>query len=240
MQPKKYPKANLDRLSRLFFLTGLAIALFFTWRALEYKRYDRETDFKITHEMVSDLREEVPITEVVRTEPPPPPPAAPSVIEVIEDEQEIEETIIKSTEISQETVVDEPVLAVEDVEVEEEEEDIVVPFAIIEDVPVFPGCEKRSDQEKRACFQHKMQQHIKEHFRYPETALEMGIKGKVFVQFVIDHNGNVTQIRTRGPDRLLEKEAQRIISLLPQMTPGKQRGRSVKVPYSIPINFKLL
>ena len=71
-------------------------------------------------------------------------------------------------------------------------------------------------------------------------AVEMGIEGKVYVQFVIDTDGRVTQIRTRGPDKLLEAEAERIISALPRMAPGKQRGRAVKVPYSIPINFRLM
>ncbi len=93
---------------------------------------------------------------------------------------------------------------------------------------------------KRACFQQKIQEHIKEHFNYPPVAVEMGIQGKVFVQFVIDVDGWIAQIRTRGPDKVLEAEAERIISALPRMVPWKQRGRPVKVPYSIPINFRLM
>ena len=76
-------------------------------------------------------------------------------------------------------------------------------------------------------------------FTYPEMALELGIQEKVFVQFMIDSKGHVEGIRTRGPDKLLEKEASRIIASLPDMTPGMQRGKSVKVPYSIPINFMI-
>ena len=67
----------------------------------------------------------------------------------------------------------------------------------------------------------------------------MGIQGRVYVRFVIDKNGDIIQIQTRGPDKNLEKEAQRIIGKLPKMIPGKQRGRPVRVPFSIPITFRL-
>jgi protein TonB len=142
--------------------------------------------------------------------------------------------------MNQETVVSNTVITVDAIQVEEVEEEITVPFAVIEDVPVYPGCEKGTKEEKRACFQQKVQEHVVRNFRYPTSAQEMGIQGKVYVQFVIDAQGHITQIRTRGPDRLLEKEAERIIASLPRMIPGKQRGRPVKVPYSIPINFKLM
>lgn len=119
----------------------------------------------------------------------------------------------------------------------EEDDDIDVPFAVIEEVPVFPGCESASD--KRACFNEKMQDHIRQNFRYPEIAQEMGIQGRVSVLFTIQKDGSIGNIRMRGPDRNLEEEAQRIISLLPRMTPGRQRGKTVRVPFSIPITFKL-
>ena len=145
----------------------------------------------------------------------------------------MEETIIESTETSQE----EEIIEVDDVVVEEVEEDIDVPFAVIEDVPVFPGCEGASD--KRACFNEMMQKHIRKNFRYPEIAQEMGIQGRVSVMFTIQKDGSIGNIRLRGPDKNLEAEARRIIERLPKMTPGKQRGRAVRVPFSIPIMFKL-
>ena len=80
---------------------------------------------------------------------------------------------------------------------------------------------------------------IAKNFTYHEIAEELGIQGRVFVQFIIGIDGSITGIRTRGPDKDLEKEAVRIISKLPRMTPGKQRGRPVRVPFSIPIIFKL-
>lgn len=238
MQVKKNPKADLDRNSGLYFVIGLTIVLFLTWRALEYKSYDTFQEEIVQLVDTETLDEQVPKTEIIRTAPPPPPPAAPEVIEVIEDTEEVEETIIESTEISQETVIAEVDLDASDIDVEEEEEEIVVPFAIIEEVPVFPGCENATD--KKACFNEMMQKHVQKNFTYPKTAEELGIEGRVFVQFVIGSDGLITGIRTRGPDPSLEKEAKRIIASLPKMKPGRQRNRSVSVPYSIPINFKLM
>jgi len=233
MEPKKNPKADINRNSGLYFAIGLAFTMFVVWRALEWKKYDEVVNYDIALNVEDQLDEEVPLTEQIKTPPPPPPPAAPEVIEVVEDEEEVEETVIESTETSQE----EEVIEIEEVEVEEIDEDISVPFAVIEDVPVFPGCEGASD--KKACFQEQMQKHIRKHFRYPEIAQEMGVQGRVNVMFVIQRDGSIGGIRMRGPDKNLEAEALRIIELLPDMTPGKQRGRPVKVPFSIPITFRL-
>lgn len=240
MQVKKNPKADLNRDSGLYFVIGLTVVLFLTWRALEWKSYDSVQEEIVQLVQVDNLNEEAPVTEQVRTQPPPPPPAAPEVIEVIEDTEEIEETVIESTEITQETIIADVDLDASDLDTYEEEEEISVPFAIIEEVPVFPGCEGMSAADQRVCFQQKIQEHIAKHFKYPDTALELGIQGKVYVLFAIGSNGKVTDIVTRGPDRILEKEAHRIIASLPQMKPGRQRNRNVKVPYSIPINFKLM
>ena len=119
------------------------------------------------------------------------------------------------------------------------EQEIDTPFEIIEDVPLFPGCERAAKSQRRKCFQEQIQKHIIENFRYPEIAQEMGIQGRVFVQFMIGKDGSISEIKTKGPDELLEKEANRIISKLPKMIPGKQNGRPVRVPMSIPITFKL-
>lgn len=233
MELKKSPKADLRRNSGLYFVLGLAVVMLLVYVAFEWKTYDEANNYDISMDVEELLDEEVPMTEQLKTPPPPPPPAAPEVIEVVEDEEEVEETVIESTETSQETEI----VEIEDIEVEEVEEDIDVPFAVIEDVPVFPGCEKASD--KRACFNEKMQDHIRKNFRYPEIAQEMGIQGRVSVLFTIQKDGSIGNIRMRGPDRNLEAEAQRIISKLPKMTPGRQRGRPVRVPFSIPIMFKL-
>jgi len=238
MEPKKNPKADLSQNSGLYFVIGLAAVLLITYTALEWKTYDKSNNYDISMNVDDELDEEVPMTEQIKTPPPPPPPAAPEVIEVVEDEEEIEETVIESTETSQE----EEIIEVEDVAVEEVDEDLDVPFAVIEDVPIFPGCEGEKGKgaaAMRACFQSKMQRHISKNFRYPEIAQEMGVQGRVNVMFTIQKDGSIGNVRMRGPDKNLEKEAARIIGKLPKMTPGKQRGRAVRVPFSIPITFKL-
>ena len=233
MQPKKNQKADLSKNSSLYFIIGLTSILFISWQAIEWKTYDKSGYGYEALNVDDDDEEEVPITEQIKVPPPPPPPPpAPEVIEVVEDEEEVEETVIESTETDQEEIV-------EVVEVVEEFDDIDVPFAVIEDVPIFPGCEGVSKSKRRDCFQEKMNKHIVKNFRYPDIAQEMGIQGRVYVNFIISKDGSISNIRMRGPDKNLEKEAQRIISKLPKMTPGKQRGRPVRVPFSIPITFRL-
>ena len=236
MKPKKNEKVDLSKNSSLYFVIGLALILLISWQAIEWKTYDKSLYGYEALNVEDEDDEEIPITEQLKTPPPPPPPPppAPEVIEVVEDEEEVEETVIESTETNEDEIIE-----VEEVEIEEEIDDVDVPFAVIEDVPIFPGCEKVKKSEQRACFQEQMNKHIRNNFRYPEIAQEMGIQGRVYVNFIISKDGNITNIRMRGPDKNLEKEAQRIISKLPKMTPGKQRGRAVRVPFSIPIVFRL-
>lgn len=235
MQLKKNPKADLTKNSNLYFAIGLASVLFISWQAIEWKTYEKTGYGYEALNVEDEDDEEVPITEQLKTPPPPPPPPpAPEVIEIVEDEEEVEETVIESTETDQEEIVE-----VEDIEVEDDFEDVDVPFAVIEDVPIYPGCENVPKSQRRACFQEQINKHIRRNFRYPEIAQEMGIQGRVYVQFVIAKDGAITSVRMRGPDKNLEKEAARIISKLPRMTPGKQRGRAVRVPFSIPITFRL-
>jgi len=120
-----------------------------------------------------------------------------------------------------------------------DEQDKDVPFDIVEDVPLYPGCEKVPKSELRKCFQEQIQRHIARNFRYPMEAQKRNIQGRVFVQFMIAKEGCVAAIRTRGPHPLLEAEARRIISLIPRISPGLIDGEKVNVPFSIPIIFKL-
>ena len=108
------------------------------------------------------------------------------------------------------------------------------------DLAIFPGCEKVSKIQRKKCFQEKMNKHIVKNFKYPETAQEMGIQGRVLVRFIIDEEGNVTKILTEGIEKVLKDEAKRIISLLPKMVSAKRSGKAIKFPYSIPITFKLI
>jgi protein TonB len=240
MQVKKNPEVDVGRNSSLYFAIGLNLMLLSTYLMLEYKSYESED--RIADILQVDDFDEEDIEIINLNAPPPPPPPAPSIvpedIKIVEDVVEIEETIIESSEMDQTDIISE-VVRVEDVEVEEVEEDIEVPFAVIENIPVFPGCENGTREEKKACFESSIMEHVRDNFKYPEAAVELGIYGKVYVLFAIDKNGRVSKIKTRGPDKILEKEAARIIGLLPTMTPGKQRGKAVSVPYSIPISFVL-
>jgi protein TonB len=237
MELKKNPKANVGRNSSLFFAIGLALMLFLTNYAINYKTYDK-SDIDIGQlNLDEELEEEIPITEQIQTPPPPPPPpAAPEQIEIVEDEVEVEETVIESTESDQETEI----VEVEEVEVEEVEEDIEVPFAVIENVPVFPGCESGDNNAKKACMSKKISDFVNKKFN-TDLASELGLSGRqrINVIFKIDKTGNIVGIRARAPHPGLEKEATRVIGMLPKMKPGKQRGKPVTVPYSLPIVFQV-
>lgn len=237
MEPKKNPKADIRRNSSLYFAVGLALMLFITHSAINYKTYDKEA-IDIGQLAMDELDdEEIPVTEQIQTPPPPPPPpAAPEVIEIVEDEEEIEETVIESTETDEE----EEIIEVEEVEVEEVEEDIEVPFHVIENVPIYPGCEKGNNEAKKKCMSQKIQKFVQKKFN-TDLAGDLGLTGRqrISVMFKIDKSGNVVGVRSRAPHPRLEKEAARVINLLPKMKPGKQRGKAVTVPYSLPIIFQV-
>ena len=240
MEPKKNASADVKRNSSIYFLVGLALMLLVTNYSINYKTYDK-SDIDIGQLNMDELdEEEIPITEQIITPPPPPPPppAAPEIIEVVEDEEEVEETVIESTE----TEMDTEIVEVEEVEVEEVEEDIEVPFSVIENVAVFPGCEKKKgNAAKKACMNEKVNKFINKKFN-TELASELGLpagRKRIFVQFKVDKAGNITSIGARGPHPGLEKEAKRVISKLPKMKPGRQRGKAVVMPFSIPIVFQV-
>ncbi len=238
MKAKKNPDLDLNKNSGLYFAIGLCLMLFVTNSLLNFKTYDKKDialDVLLINEEIED---DIPLLKINLPPPPPPPKAAPEVITVIEDIVEVEETIIETTETSMEEAIEERIVNIDDVSVDEVDEDISVPFAVVEKIPIWPGCEGKTNDESKKCFQKNMIKHVNKNFKYPQMAIELGIRGKVFILFTIDSKGNVTNIKSRGPDKILEREAERIVSLMPQMIPGKQRGRSVSVPYSLPIHFK--
>ena len=237
MESKKNPKADVSRNGSIYFAVGLALMLFLTYSTLNYKTYDK-SDIDIGKlNLDEELEEEIPIIEqVIPPPPPPPPPAAPEVIEVVEDEEEIEETVIESTETDQE----EEIIEVEEIEVEEVVEDVEVPFSVIENVPEYPGCERGSNADKRKCMSEKIAKFVQRKFN-TDLAGDLGLSGRqrISVIFKIDKNGNVTGVRSRAPHPRLEKEAARVINMLPKMKPGRQRWKPVIVPYSLPITFQV-
>lgn len=114
-----------------------------------------------------------------------------------------------------------------------------VPFASIDQAPVFPGCEEEEDT--KACFKNKIKEHVKQNFDITiSEGLEIDSEYKrVFVLFKIDENGAVVNVRSRGPHKIIEKEAIRVIKSLPQMKPGEHNGKKVNVKYTLPITFKV-
>src|SRR5690606_26371963 len=139
MEPKKNPKADVNRRRMLFFQLGMIAMLLLSWQAIEWKSYDKTSADFGKLDVGDELEEEIPITQqLTPPPPPPPPPPAPEVIQVMEDEVEIEETVIESTEAKQ----DQKIVEVKEIKEEVVEEEIAdVPFAVIENVPVYPGCE---------------------------------------------------------------------------------------------------
>lgn len=238
MLVNKSKKARIESYSRIFFQLGLVLALLVVYVSIEWKSFDRYVNELNMVDLQDEETEDIPITErIIEMKPPPPPPPAPEKIQIVADQEEIEETVLETTETDESEAVE--TIEIEDIEeVEEEEMTENVPFAIVEHVPVYPGCTGTKDQ-KRQCLQEKIKLHVN---KYYDTQLsqELGLapgKKKVFVLFKIDKSGKVVDIRARGPHKRLEKEAIRVVMKLPQMIPGKQRGRPVSVSYTLPITL---
>ena len=222
MEPKKNPNVDLEKKRGLFIQIGLAVALLIVLGAFEYRSYERGASSLGDFNLEADWEEEIENT-FREEKPPPPPPPPPDEIVIVEDEEEIENEIeIEDTESD------------EDLEIEEEEEVIDEVFVIVEDMPRFQGC--ADDQ----CTQMEIMKYIAKNTKYPPIAKENNITGRVFVSFVVDKTGKVTQVKVlRGVDKYLDAEAVRVVQSMPKFKPGKQRGKTVSVQYSVPINFKL-
>jgi protein TonB len=239
MEIKKNPKSNLENYSKLFIQLGLVLALFVTYVAMENKTYDRKIDGFGDANMQNIMEEDIPITErIEEVKPKSPPPPAPEKIEIVEDEKEVEETVIESTETDEKEAI-----ILDDIVEVEEAENIVedVPFAVIEEVPVFPGC-TGTRKQKSDCLNEKIRQQVIRKFNgdlASELSLSPG-KKKIWVGFRIDKTGTVTDIKViRSPHPRLSKEAERVVKTLPKMIPGRQRGIAVGMKYTLPISFNV-
>lgn len=225
MELKKNPKADLRRYSGLFLEVGFIVALGVVLGAFSYTVHEKNTaGFGELEDVVAE-EEIIPITRQQEITPPPPPevPKIAEVINIVEDDVEIDDELdIADVEADQDTEV----AIVEMTEEEEVEEEEV--FYIVENMPEFPG----GDVALRT--------YIAQNVKYPEIAKENGLSGKVFVQFVINQKGEVQDVKiARGVDPALDKEAIRVVQNLPKWKPGSQRGKPVKVSYTVPINFQL-
>lgn len=231
MQIKKNPKANLETKRGMFVQIGLVISISLSLLAFEWKSYEKSAADLGTMELALEDEEIIPVTQR-EIKPPPPPPPPPEVIQIVEDDVEIEvELEIEDTDSDEDEIIE-----IED----EEEEDEVFNFAVVEDKPIFPGCEDVSKEERYMCFQQGIMKHIRKNFKYPAIPKEMGISEKIFVQFVIDKTGKITNAKVvRGEDKHLKTEALRLVNSIPKLQAAKQRGKSVPCSFTVPINFKL-
>ncbi len=171
--------------------------------------------------------------------PPPPPPPAPEIIEVVENDVEIEEVILEDTETDEV----EEIVEIEDIAVEAGNDEVIadVPFTVIENVPIYPGCEdQKNNADRKKCMSEKITKFVNREFN-TSLASELGLSGrqKINVQFKIDSKGNVVDILSAAKHPRLKSEAARVIDKLPKMRPGMQRGKAVGVIYALPIIFQV-
>lgn len=222
---KKSPEASLEDKKLTYVLMGLVFVLSVCYVALEWT--EREVTKYEVQDMDFQFEEEIEIQQTTQeTTPPPPAPVVQEVevLNVVEDDVETE-----SIEINTEDDKDVEVVIAAPVEapVEEEEEEVV--FMVVETMPEFPG-------GQQALFKY-----LSENVKYPVIAQENGIQGRVICQFVVNKDGSIVDVEVvrSGGDASLDKEAVRVIKSMPKWKPGKQRGKAVRVKYTVPVNFRL-
>lgn len=232
METKKSPKANLEKGRFLFLELGLVIAL--STSVIAFNWTTKESTFNEYDELMSNVYEEeiIPVTTQEKPDPisPPTPEKIVEIFEIVDDETEInDELILEDFEVSQDTKIE--IMKFTEFEQEDEEEEEAEIFFIVEDMPTFDGKDPSS----------AFGRYILENISYPEIAAENGISGRVFVEFVVEADGSISNVQlVRGVDPALDKEAIRVIKSSPKWEPGKQRGKPVRISFTFPINFKLL
>ncbi|WP_053002156.1 energy transducer TonB [Kordia jejudonensis] len=189
-------------------------------------------DFRVEQKLVKEIKEPEPKVEskIIYDE-----------VDPVKDDEILKDEVIKTQEDPIEVTT---LVATGDVDVDDDPETIEeIPFTMIEDSPIFPGCEKFKDSKAKLkkCMSEKIQKHVNRKFNTglaEDLSLDQGIK-RITVLFTIDENGNISEIKSRGPHPKLEKEAERVVKLLPKMQPGRQRGENVKVKYTLPVVFRV-
>ena len=225
MEEKKSPKANLENKKLMFIQIGMIISLLLAWMAFEHKSYDkREIDPSLLNRTVEVDEEMVEITKQEEQKPQPVEmPKQTTQLEIVQDDVEVEDIEINA-DVDQNEVIEEYV----PVEVEEEDVQEQEIFQIVEEMPAYPG----GDQ--------KLMEYVATNIKYPQIARETGIQGRVFVGFVVEPDGSVSNVKVlRGIGGGCDEEAMRVVKSMPKWKPGKQRGKAVRVSYQIPVFFKL-
>ncbi len=224
MEPKKSKKADLESKKGIYLQIGLILALGVVLLAFNYKTYERTSVLDIQIQVDDTPEEIIPITKQEVKPPPPPPPKQVTVINIVEDDVEVEDDIDIDVEADQETIVEDFIPIVE----EEEEVVEMEIFTVVESMPSFPG----GDAARM--------KYLQENINYPQMARESGIQGTVYVTFVVETNGEVTDIRIlRGIGGGCDEEAVRVIEGMPKWNAGMQRGKPVRVQFNMPIKFTL-
>ena len=227
MEVKKSPKADLENKKSTWMLIGYVIVLAFMFVAFEWTKRDIKID---TSQAIADVifeEEIIPITEQPEQATPPPPeaPSIPETLTIVEDDADVEETTIASTEdVGQKVEIKYVPVAVEE---EEPEEQTI--FEIVEEAPEFINGGMAG-----------LMQYLSKNIKYPTIAQENGTQGRVVVQFVVYRDGSIVDAKVmRGVDPYLDKEALRVINSMPKWKPGKQRGKPVRCRYTVPVMFRL-
>ncbi len=224
MEIKKTPKADLEKKKVIFFEIGLILALVIVFAAFEYKDYDKQT-IDLSQRAIDDIPEEIiPITEQKVKPPPPPPPKQVTQIKIVEDDVEVDEDIDIDVEADDETIIEEYIPP------EEDEEGIVEAeiFTVVESMPEFPGG------------MGELMKYLATNIKYPPLAKESGIQGRVFINFVVEPDGKISNVKVlRGIGGGCDEEAVRVVESMPKWKAGKQRGKPVRVSYNLPVKFTL-
>ena len=227
MEVKKSPKADLENKKTTNLLAGAIIILAVLFVGFEWSERDKKVTTDTGIETVIFEEEIIPITEQEQPKQAPPPPEAPKVeevLEIMENDSEVEESTIQASDDTQ-TAVE---VKYTPVEVEEEEVEEQQIFQVVEEMPEFPG-------GMGECMKF-----LGKNIKYPTISQENGVQGRVIVQFVVNRDGSIVDpVVVRGVDPYLDKEALRVIATMPKWKPGKQRGKAVRVKYTVPVMFRL-
>lgn len=227
MEIKKSPKADLESKKLTFTLIGLVVTLFVVWRVFEYKSYDKQTidDLQRSVEVIEEEMVEITKQEQPKVQPPQPKPQV-TQIQVVEDDVEVEDEIDINAEVDQDEVIEEYEFTPPEIEEEEIVEAEI--FKVVEEMPEFPGGSA------------KLMEYIQKNIKYPMMARESDIQGRVFVNFVVEPDGSISNVAVlRGIGGGCDEEAVRVVNSMPKWKPGKQRGSAVRCAYTVPIIFKL-
>lgn len=229
MEIKKSEKASMDNKRFLFTEIGMVIALLIVWGAFSYTSREKKVATLEADQTVVEVEDMVPITE----ETPPPPEAAPKIpilsdqIDIVDDNIKVDDSMFQNIEDSNEgfEIMDYIESAPEEETIEEE----AIPFQLVEEKPSFNGGDAN-----------EFSKWVNSRLEYPEIAKENGVQGRVTLQFTVEKDGSVTNVKVvRGVDPSLDKEAVKVVSSSPKWTPGKQRDRAVRVTYTFPVIFQL-